>query len=91
MSEESLNPQDIFFQASQLEPDARDVYLSEACKENDELRREVEALLEALEGAGSFLDSPIVDRIRKTVVQDGSTYDAESEDGKGTIWVVPQK
>jgi serine/threonine protein kinase len=55
------NPQanQLFLQARELpSPTARQEYLDEACAGDTGLRAEVEALLEASERAGSFLESP---------------------------------
>src|SRR6266481_6213407 len=45
----------VFTQALHLPPEERDRYLSEACKGDIELRRRVEALIQAYEQAGDFL------------------------------------
>src|SRR5258708_39676874 len=45
----------VFTEALRLPPEDRDRYLSEACKEDVESRRRVEALLQAYEQAGDFL------------------------------------
>src|SRR6266704_6802082 len=45
----------VFTEALRLPPEDRDRYLSEACKGDVELRRRVEALLQAYEQAGDFL------------------------------------
>jgi serine/threonine-protein kinase len=39
--------QDLFHAALQLEPDARPAFLDEACADDDDLRREIESLVEA--------------------------------------------
>ena len=51
---------DIFHSALDREPADRDGYLSDACQGDDSLRAEVEELLRADAGAGSFLDQPAV-------------------------------
>ena len=43
------------------DPADRAAYLDRACGDQAELRRRVERLLEALDGAGSFMDSPAVE------------------------------
>jgi hypothetical protein len=56
----------LFHQASDLPPDERRVLLDAACRGDPGLRAEVESLLaddsrlRAEEGAGAFLDSPLV-------------------------------
>ena len=45
---------------SKSSPEERAAFLDEACKGNPELRREVEALLQAHENAGSFLQRPLL-------------------------------
>ena len=46
----------VFTEALRLPPEERDRYLSEACKGDPEFRLRVEALLQAYEQAGDFLD-----------------------------------
>src|SRR6266853_446981 len=52
----------VFTEALRLPPEERDCYLDEACKGDGELRRRVEALLEAYEQAGDFLGRPAAER-----------------------------
>src|SRR5437016_595986 len=52
----------VFTEALRLPPEDRDRYLDEACKGDNELRRRVEALLQAYEQAGDFLGKPAADR-----------------------------
>ncbi|HSE98626.1 MAG TPA: protein kinase, partial [Blastocatellia bacterium] len=49
----------IFHQALDLGEEARPAFLSEACGEDEMLRREAERLIAASEGEDSFIDSPI--------------------------------
>jgi serine/threonine protein kinase/Tol biopolymer transport system component len=48
-------------EALEREPEARASFLSEACRHDDSLRREVEALLAAGDRAGGFLQSPALE------------------------------
>ncbi|MGC4053662.1 MAG: protein kinase [Paludibaculum sp.] len=51
--------QDLFIDAASLPPAKRHVFLDAACGADTGLRAEVESLLEAEEGAGSFVESAI--------------------------------
>lgn len=51
--------QDLFIDAAALPPEKRPVFLDAACGADIGLRAEVESLLEAEEGAGSFVESAI--------------------------------
>src|ERR1043166_3169189 len=52
----------VFTEALRLPADERDRYLSEACKDDADLRLRVEALLQAYEQAGDFLGRPAGER-----------------------------
>ncbi len=47
--------------ALEREPSQRPAFLDEACAGDEELRREVESLLAAHEGAGSFIEAPALE------------------------------
>jgi Tol biopolymer transport system component/serine/threonine protein kinase len=53
-----LEVKQIFNSAIRLEPSERRAFLSQACGEDASLRKEVEALIESSEKAGSFIDTP---------------------------------
>ena len=57
----------VFTEALRLPIEARDRYLSEACKADGEFRRRVEALLQAYEQAGDFLGRSAAERPPKAV------------------------
>jgi eukaryotic-like serine/threonine-protein kinase len=66
---EPLNREEAIFDAARQVPAAtRGEYLRQACAGDDELRRRVEALLDAYEQAGGFLDEPTGNAGRPTVV-----------------------
>lgn len=48
----------LFEQALELAPDRRPTFLQNSCNADDELRREVESMLDAHTRAGSFIDEP---------------------------------
>ena len=48
-------------QAMEQAPEARAAFLAEACAGDDELRREVESLLEAYSQNDTFLSTPAID------------------------------
>jgi hypothetical protein len=50
-------------------PQERAAYLDEACAGDDALRHRVESLIQAHDGAGSFLDKPAADGATSDVVQ----------------------
>src|SRR6266436_1081479 len=55
----------VFTEALRLPPEERDRYLDKACKADAEIRRRVEALIQAYEQAGDFLGRPAADRPAK--------------------------
>jgi serine/threonine-protein kinase len=50
----------------------RAAFLKEACAKDEELRREVEGLLEQEEKAGSFLEAPALEAAAKVLAEDRS-------------------
>ncbi len=54
--------EDIFQPALDLPADERVVFIAEACVGDDELRREVEALVAQFDAAGDFIESPALPR-----------------------------
>jgi serine/threonine protein kinase len=62
-----LNPEKaIFAAAQQLPPEDRAAYLDEACGDNGPLRRRIEALLNASEQSGAFLEVSAAPTLRRT-------------------------
>jgi serine/threonine protein kinase len=57
---------DLYHEALAREPDERVAYLAEACAGDEELRRQVEALLAAHEQAGEFLTAPVPSLLNPT-------------------------
>src|SRR5262249_53193017 len=55
----------VFTEALRFSPEERDRYLSEACKGDAELRRRVEALLDAYEQSGDFFGISATERPAK--------------------------
>ena len=62
--------EELFHNALEHPPEARQAFLDEACGENAELRHQVEILISEDEQAGSFLDKPALANI--TASLDGS-------------------
>src|SRR5262245_23719513 len=57
-----MNAEEIFLAAAERQtPDERAAYLDAACAQDPALRAQVEELLRALDGAGSFLEQPVFD------------------------------
>jgi len=86
MPEELKNLRAVFLNALEIrDPEQRKAYLAQACKGDDKLRAEVEALLEAHEQAGSFLESPPACR-EVSGSAGGVTLDQPDKiDGPGTL------
>src|SRR5262249_47138198 len=61
---------EIYDRALYLSRDEREIFLAEACLNDDDLRREVESLLAAHEDAGTFLQSPAVQIAAREIVAD---------------------
>ncbi|HEX8194708.1 MAG TPA: protein kinase [Pyrinomonadaceae bacterium] len=62
-----------FHSALSLSGDERTAYLSQACAEDNSLRREVESLIAAFEENGEFLDAPAFDLGMKVIESDLET------------------
>src|ERR1044071_2865339 len=54
--------EEIFQTALDLAPEMRVAYIAEACAGDEDLRRQVEALLAQYDEAGNFLDEPVYER-----------------------------
>ena len=59
--------EELFHAALERVPEARQSFLSEACKEDTEVLRQVELLLTKEEQAGSFLERPAIDDLTVTL------------------------
>ncbi len=57
-------------EALDREPNQRWAFLKQACPDDAELRKEVEALLEAHDKAGSFVQTPVLDLAAKALAKD---------------------
>src|SRR5262245_20956525 len=79
-----MNEKVVFIAALQKEsPAEREAYLNEACLGNETLRRGVQALLERHERAGSFLDTPIIQRAAEEVAGPASSADTQGDSPGG--------
>jgi serine/threonine protein kinase/Flp pilus assembly protein TadD len=69
----TINPEkwhkvkEIFDAALQRAPAEREQFLHESCKDDDQLRCEVESLLSSSEAAGSFMENPAVGEIAEAI------------------------
>lgn len=52
---------EIYDAALEVEPERRSAFVREACADDEELRHEVETLLEAYDGAGEFIEQPAIE------------------------------
>jgi len=60
---------EIFHAALEYEPPARDAYLTEACKEDESLRAEIEALIASHQKDSTFFDTPASDLAAEYLAQ----------------------
>ena len=69
----SVNPEkwqeikEIFYHALQLAPEEREVFLDASCKDDNDLRREVELILASSEAAGSFMQDPAIGEVAEVI------------------------
>ena len=59
----------LFDEAIALEPPKRGRFLSEVCKNDEQLRREIETLLDSFDEAESFMESPAVEEVASLIVE----------------------
>ena len=62
----STRATELFEQAIEIAPDAREAWLAEVCASDDELRAEVERMLRIDEKASAFLETP-PDMLRQVI------------------------
>src|SRR5262245_30676077 len=88
-----MNDEFIFAEAVQIaDPAARDAYLDRACAGDAALRREVEGLLAAHDGAGSFLARPpvTVPEAPGSRIGPYKLLQQIGEGGMGVVWMAEQ-
>jgi serine/threonine protein kinase/Flp pilus assembly protein TadD len=66
-SEKWQEAKEIFYAALQRAPKEREQFVNESCKDDDDLRREVESLLSSSEAAGSFMQNPAMNEIAEAL------------------------
>src|SRR5262245_27546608 len=103
MNAEFRRVKEIFLAAVEKpDPAERDAYLQEACGQDEELRRQVDALLGKHAQAGSFLESPSPSpaaTVNEVPVSEGpgavigpyKLLESIGEGGMGTVWMAEQK
>ncbi|HBB97364.1 MAG TPA: hypothetical protein DC054_18450 [Blastocatellia bacterium] len=65
----------LFHSALEREPERRLAFLEDACAGDEELRRQIDALLSAHESAGSFIEKPAIENEAR-VIADADTDDS---------------
>jgi serine/threonine protein kinase len=83
--------EELYSRAQSWGRDEREALLKEACRGDEELRREVESLLEAGEAPISLLDQPIDPRLLTPQIAPGTQIDSyriEHKVGQGGMGVV---
>lgn len=61
---------EVFVAALDLDPPGRAAFLDEACRDDPDLRHEVQILLDSHEEAGSFMESPALESVARTMARD---------------------
>src|SRR5438270_11668290 len=79
MAETGSDIEAIFFAARQKPPHERTAYLDEVCGEDRELRHRVEQLLSAQAEIGSFLETPVVQRVAEELAGQASAGSTEAD------------
>jgi len=72
----------LFHAALERRTEERAAFLEEACAGDEELRKEVEALIAGKEQAGSFIEKPALEMEAKLLAHEQSDAGAESMVGK---------
>ncbi|MBV8673131.1 MAG: serine/threonine protein kinase, partial [Acidobacteriaceae bacterium] len=91
---------ELFGAALDLKPGERSAFLERECKGNGELRREVEALLDADADAGTFLQHPMVELATagfseidgfEIIIGPYHLLELIGEGGMGQVWLAEQR
>src|SRR5438876_7543058 len=72
----------LFHAALERQPEGRAAFLDEACAGDEELRKDVEALIVANEKAGSFIEKPALEAEARSLAGEQSNAEAESIVGR---------
>ena len=94
----------LFHKSLELEPDARPAFLDNSCGEDSELRKEVEALLDAADTPTDILEQPVFEAAQSVVAESNRDaihpgaiighYEIVSllaTGGMGEVWLADQK
>ena len=94
-----MNAKSLFNQALRInDPDERQAWLDRTCADSPRLRQKVEALLQAHDGAGSYLQNPLIATVDQPplVEQSGDTIgpykllQSIGEGGMGVVYMAQQ-
>src|SRR5687767_7147243 len=72
---------EILYPALEMDPSKRAAFLNEKCGNDTELRREIESLIDAHNGAANRFESPALEIMAETLAGEGSNYVAEESLG----------
>ncbi len=75
----------LYHAALEREPSQRAAFLDEACREDDELRQEVESLLRYKTQAAEFIETPALEKAAKELAQEAAETQAKSDPGSDMI------
>jgi eukaryotic-like serine/threonine-protein kinase len=82
---------DLFQSAMDVAPERRSEYVTDACRGDAELQREVQSLLDAEAGAGRFIEQPVLAFVDSMIGRQVGSYHIErllGHGGMGTVYLA---